>query len=73
MPINNQQQVRGLVLPGEHPAVDGVEYICGNILDPESLFPLFRRDGAEEVIVIHTAGTVDVSGESFPQFATGSP
>ena len=51
------------MLPGELPAVPGAEYICGNVLEPDSLLPLFQRDGDEKLTVIHTAGLIDVTGE----------
>ena len=55
--------VRGLLLPSEQPAVSGAEYIHGDVLEAESLVPLFQRDGNEPLVVIHTAGIIDVIGE----------
>ncbi|MBD5118625.1 MAG: NAD-dependent epimerase/dehydratase family protein [Clostridiales bacterium] len=55
--------VRGLLLPHEQPAVPGAEYIHGDVLKPESLYPLFQRAKDERLVVIHTAGLIDVTGE----------
>lgn len=54
--------VRGLLMPNEQPAIPGAEYIHGDVLEPKGLSPLFLRNGAEKLIVIHTAGLIDVSG-----------
>lgn len=59
------QRVRGLLLPAEIPPVAGVEYVRGDVLEPESMIPLFQREEDEQLVVIHTAGIVDVSGELF--------
>lgn len=61
----SRQRVRGLLLPEEVPPVSGVEYVRGDILEPESMIPLFRREEGEQLVVIHAAGIVDVSGELF--------
>ena len=61
--LERGESVRGLLLPGEQPAVSGAEYICGNVLEPESLLPLFRPEGNKTLVVIHTAGIIDVTGE----------
>lgn len=55
--------VRGLLLPDEQPAVPGAEYIHGDVLLPEYLSPLFQRKQDEKIVMIHTAGLVDVTGE----------
>lgn len=57
-----QQAVHGLVLLSEKPIVPGAEYITGDVLNPESLRPLFRREDGEKLTVIHTAGIVDATG-----------
>lgn len=57
------QSIRGLILPGESAEDDTrIQYIRGDVRKRDSLLPLF--DGLEdrEVIVIHTAGVVDISG-----------
>lgn len=56
-------KARGLLLPAECPPIEGPEYVRGDILQPEQLGPLFARNGAEQLILIHTAGIVDVTGE----------
>lgn len=60
-------RVRGLLLPDEQPIVPGVEYIHGNVLTPEHLSPLFRREQDERIVVIHTAGLIDVTGKMSQQ------
>lgn len=55
--------VRGLLLYGEQPVVSGAEYIHGDVLEPDSLCSLFQREQHEKLVVIHTAGLIDVSGE----------
>lgn len=55
--------VRGLLLHGEQPVVPGAEYIHGDVLEPDSLAPLFRREQDEKLAVIHTAGIIDVTGK----------
>lgn len=39
----------------------GAEYMPGNILNPESLAQLFLREEGERLVVIHTAGIVDIT------------
>lgn len=63
----NGYKARGLLLPSEHPPIEGPEYVQGDILQPERLKPLFARDGAERLVLIHTAGIVDVTGEMTEQ------
>ena len=55
--------VRGLLLPSEQPAVPGAEYIYGDVLKSESLSSLFQHQDDERLVVIHTAGLIDVTGE----------
>lgn len=61
--IGSGHVVRGLLLPGEQPVVSGAEYIRGDVRQPESLRPLFRREDRQQLNVIHTAGIVDISGK----------
>ena len=60
-------QVRGLILPDEltSPAAKGADmtYICGDVRDKRSLEPLFDGTDGQEVVVFHTAGIVDITGE----------
>lgn len=60
--VKENRAVRGLILPLEKPVVSGTEYITGNVLDVESLQALFQREKEERLVVIHTAGVVDVTG-----------
>lgn len=56
--------VRGLILPGESGRSDRqITYIHGDVRDKASLQPLFEGLEGQEIIVIHTAGIVDISGE----------
>lgn len=55
--------VRGLLLPDEQPTVSGAEYIHGDVLTPDHLSPLFQREQDEKIVMIHTAGLIDVTGE----------
>ena len=50
--------VRGLLLPHEQPAVPGAEYIHGDVLKPESLYPLFQRVKDERLVVVHPSGII---------------
>lgn len=61
--LERGETVRGLLLPSEQAAVPGPEYIRGNVLEPESLCSLFQRGEDETLVVIHTAGLIDVTGE----------
>lgn len=61
--LERGEAVRGLLLPSEQAAVPGPEYIRGDILELESLSLLFRRREDETLVVIHTAGLIDVTGE----------
>lgn len=58
------RQVRGLILPCEEAeAMHGVAYVRGDVRDKKSLEPLFENTQNQEIIVIHTAGIVDISNE----------
>lgn len=59
--LERGERVRGLLLPGQQPNFSGVEYIWGDVTQPESLLPLFRYD-EEPVCLIHAAGMVDATG-----------
>ena len=59
-------RVRALVLNGENTSMlnhlPNVEIIYGNVLDYESLIPLFQNiHGHDEICLIHTAGIISIS------------
>lgn len=56
------EEARGLILPSE-PGEDSskVHYIKGDVRDKESLEPLFAGIKNREIVVIHTAGIIDIS------------
>lgn len=56
------EETRGLILPSE-PGEDSskVHYIKGDVRDKESLEPLFAGIKNREIVVIHTAGIIDIS------------
>jgi dihydroflavonol-4-reductase len=54
--------IRGLLLPSEVAEnFKNVRYYYGDVREPDSLRPLFEDTGDREIIVIHTAGIVDIS------------
>lgn len=58
------REIRGLLLPGEKPPFKEDEHIrwyYGDVTDISSLAPLFSHLGHARVIVIHTAGIIDIS------------
>lgn len=58
------QEVRGLVLPAEHvECPEEILYVRGDVREKQSLEPLFQNLEGREVIVIHTAGIVDISND----------
>ena len=59
---NTGAEVRGLILPGEK-AFDreNIRYFHGDVRMPDSMRPMFENTGNAEVLVIHTAGIVDIS------------
>lgn len=61
-------EIWGLLLPGESPPTEGenIRYVCGDVCRPASLEALFHG-GAQEVIVIHTAGLISIAGTVSPQ------
>ncbi len=57
--------VRGLILPGEMAREsDRVRYIRGDVRSRDSLRPLFENTDGAELVVIHTAGIIDISSEA---------
>lgn len=62
------QLVRGLILPSERAENRGtVTYYRGDVRVKESLRPLFQNTEGMDVIVIHTAGIVDISSDVSPE------
>lgn len=56
-------EVYALALPSERThALRGVRWFTGDVLDPESLRPLFEGCEQRETYLIHAAGIVDISG-----------
>ena len=64
--LARKQRVRGLILPEETGLLEGVEYVQGDIRDPYSLERFFDGIQGYEVIVIHTAGIVDIAEKVSP-------
>lgn len=61
---NIGKNVRGLILPCDHiECEEKVQYIQGDIRDKSSIERLFKQTNNKEVIVIHTAGIIDISNE----------
>ncbi len=61
------EQIRGLILPSETAAdTDTVTYIRGDVRDKASLEPLFADAADREIVVIHTAGIIDISERVTP-------
>lgn len=61
--LKEKRSVKGLILPYETPELEGVEYVKGDILRAETLTPFFSGCDDQEIVVIHTAGIVDISGK----------
>ncbi len=58
----NGEKIRGLILPSEDDNdSENVHYVKGDVRNPQSLEPLFEDTEGLEVVVIHTAGIVDIS------------
>lgn len=58
------EEIRGLILPGEEPPFKEEKHIhwyYGDVTDIGSLAPLFAHIGHNRVIVIHTAGLIDIT------------
>lgn len=59
--------MRGLVLPAEKVADTGaVRYFKGDVRDKATLEPLFADTDGRDVVVIHTAGIVDIADKVSP-------
>lgn len=64
---NTSASVRGLILPGEQARDQkNVRYYKGDVRDIESLRPLFAGAEGYELIVLHTAGIIDISEQISP-------
>ena len=63
-----REEVRGLVLP-DVPLEDteAIRYFHGDVRDRESLRPLFQNTEGRRLIVIHTAGLIDLSQQVTPR------
>lgn len=58
------ENVRGLILPGEKEnLLKGVDYVCGDVRHLQELEPLFAGTKGSSIILLHTAGIVDISGK----------
>lgn len=61
---NLGETVRGLILPCDHIEDEkNIQYIKGDVRDKASMEPLFKCTNNKEVVVIHTAGIIDISEE----------
>lgn len=56
--VNNQ--VRGLILPGQTPEIAGINYYYGDITQPETLRDIFENTFGAEIYLIHTAGIISI-------------
>ena len=65
---SRNQQVRGLILPSESAEnTKNTTYYKGDVTQPDSMRPLFENTGSSKLILIHTAGIIDISGELTPK------
>ena len=56
-------EIRGLLLPTEYRKErENIHYFHGDVRDTDTLRPLFEGLSDAEVIVIHTAGIIDIAG-----------
>ncbi len=56
-------EIRGLLLPTEHRKErENIHYFHGDVRDTDTLSSLFEGLSDAEVIVIHTAGIIDIAG-----------
>ena len=58
------REIRGLILPGEQPPFKEDNYVrwyYGDVTDIPSLVPLFAHTEHDRIIVIHTAGIIDIT------------
>lgn len=66
--LQRGEEVRGLALPAEDMTMlyeSGICLVRGDVCDPESLEPLFYGiDDEREVILIHTAGIINIGSRS---------
>ncbi len=61
---DSEALVRGLILPSEQGRPQAnVLYVMGDVRDKTSLEPLFAQTEGMEVVVIHTAGIIDIAGD----------
>ena len=59
--------VRGLILPQEHATDHGnVTYYKGDVRKRETLLPLFADTQGAQVIVLHTAGIINIAKKASP-------
>ena len=65
---SRNQQARGLILPSESAEnTKHTTYYKGDVTQPDTLRPLFENTGLSKLILIHTAGIIDISGELTPK------
>lgn len=65
---NKDCEVRGLILPSEvGEDRKNIRYYKGDVCKPETLEQLFENKNGEELIVIHTAGIIDISKQITPK------
>ena len=63
----SEAEVRGFVLSGSRVQDrDNITYYQGDVRKKETLRPLFEHTDGHEVIVIHTAGMIDISEDVSP-------
>lgn len=60
-------QVRGLIMPGQTPEIAGVNYYYGDVTKPETLRDIFENTFGADVFVIHTAGIISIEDKVSPQ------
>ena len=61
------EEVRGLILPGQQAEdCDNVRYIKGDVRYIDTMRPLFEGAEGADIIVIHTAGIVDIGEKVSP-------
>lgn len=62
-----EEEVRGLILPGQQAEdCDNVRYIKGDVRYIDTMRPLFEGAEGADIIVIHTAGIVDIGEKVSP-------
>lgn len=63
-----EDEVRGFVLTGSRVQDrDNVTYYQGDVRNKETLRPLFEHTDGREIVVIHTAGMIDISEKVSPR------